>query len=38
MQFESLKVYCDVARYRSFSEAAQANGISQSAASQIVLP
>jgi DNA-binding transcriptional LysR family regulator len=37
MQFESLKVYCDVARYRSFSEAAQANGISQSAASQIVL-
>ncbi len=36
MQFESLKVYCDVARYRSFSEAAGANGISQSAVSQIV--
>ena len=37
MQFESLKVYCDVARHRSFSEAAQANRISQSAVSQIVL-
>jgi DNA-binding transcriptional LysR family regulator len=36
MQFESLKVYCDVARHRSFSEAAGANGISQSAVSQIV--
>jgi DNA-binding transcriptional LysR family regulator len=36
MQFESVKVYCDVARYRSFSEAAGANGISQSAVSQIV--
>jgi DNA-binding transcriptional LysR family regulator len=37
MQFESLKVFCDVARFRSFSQAATANGITQSAASQIVL-
>src|SRR5438067_372145 len=37
MQFESLKVFCDVARCRSFSQAAQANGRSQSAVSQIVL-
>ena len=37
MQFESLKVFCDVARQRSFSSAATANGISQSAVSQIVL-
>ncbi len=37
MQIESLKVFCDVARQRSFSQAAAANGLSQSAASQIVL-
>jgi DNA-binding transcriptional LysR family regulator len=37
MQFESLKVFCDVARCRSFSRAALANGLTQSAASQIVL-
>jgi DNA-binding transcriptional LysR family regulator len=37
MQFESLKVFCDVARYRSFSQAAAANHVTQSAASQIVL-
>ncbi len=36
MQFESLKVFCDVARHRSFSLAALANDVSQSAASQIV--
>lgn len=36
MQFESLKVFCDVARQRSFSEAASSNEISQSAVSQIV--
>jgi DNA-binding transcriptional LysR family regulator len=30
-------VFCDVARQRSFSQAAAANGMSQSAASQIVL-
>ena len=36
MQFESLKVFCDVARYRSFSQAAGANDVTQSAASQIV--
>lgn len=36
MQFESLKIFCDVARHRSFSRAAQANGVTQSAASQIV--
>src|SRR5713226_10631772 len=37
MQFESLQVFCDVARFRSFSQAAQSNNVSQSAASQIVL-
>jgi DNA-binding transcriptional LysR family regulator len=37
MQFESLRVFCDVARFRSFSQAAQSNNLSQSAASQIVL-
>ena len=37
MQFESLKVFCDVVQHRSFSQAAQANKVSQSAASQIVL-
>src|SRR5262245_317090 len=36
MQFESLKVFCDVVRQRSFSQAATANGGSQSAASQVV--
>jgi DNA-binding transcriptional LysR family regulator len=36
MQFESLKVFCDVARYRSFSQAALANKRTQSAVSQIV--
>jgi DNA-binding transcriptional LysR family regulator len=41
MQLESvkldyLKVFCDVARHRSFSQAAAVNGISQSAASQTV--
>lgn len=36
MQFGFLKVFCDVARHRSFSQAAQANDITQSAASQIV--
>jgi DNA-binding transcriptional LysR family regulator len=37
MQLETLKVFCDVARQRSFSLAAQANDITQSAASQMVL-
>ncbi|HYV38217.1 MAG TPA: LysR family transcriptional regulator [Gemmataceae bacterium] len=36
MQFESLKLFCDVARQRSFSQAAQVNGVTQSAASQVV--
>jgi DNA-binding transcriptional LysR family regulator len=36
MQIESLRVFCDVARYRSFSKAADANHVTQSAASQIV--
>jgi DNA-binding transcriptional LysR family regulator len=36
MQFESLKLFCDVARHRSFSQAAQVNGVTQSAASQVV--
>jgi DNA-binding transcriptional LysR family regulator len=37
MQFEALKVFCDVARCRSFSQAAAGNGLSQSAVSQVVL-
>jgi DNA-binding transcriptional LysR family regulator len=37
VQLESLKVYCDVARYGSFSQAAAANHLTQSAASQAVL-
>ncbi len=36
MQLESLKIFCDVARHRSFSQAAQQSGITQSAVSQIV--
>lgn len=36
MQFESLKVFCDVVRNKSFSLAAAANHVTQSAASQIV--
>ena len=36
MQFEALKVFCDIARCRSFSQAAAANGLTQSAASHIV--
>jgi DNA-binding transcriptional LysR family regulator len=36
MQFEALKVFCDIARFRSFSQAAEAHGLTQSAASQIV--
>src|ERR1700741_4966187 len=36
MQMASLKVFCDVARHRSFSQAAQANEITQSAVSHIV--
>ena len=36
MHLTSLKVFCDVVRHRSFSQAAQANDITQSAASQIV--
>src|SRR5215472_2167728 len=39
MQFESLKVFCDVARLRSFSQAAaqaQPKSFTQSAASQVV--
>lgn len=36
MQFESLKVFCDVARNRSFSQAAAANDVTQSAVSQII--
>src|SRR5207302_1975480 len=31
-----LKVFCDVVRYKSFSQAATANEVTQSAASQIV--
>jgi DNA-binding transcriptional LysR family regulator len=37
MQIEALKVFCDVARLRSFSQAATTNGLSQPAVSQIVL-
>lgn len=36
MQIEALQVFCDVARLRSFSRAGEANGITQSAVSQIV--
>lgn len=36
MHVETLKVFCDVARLRSFSQAAQANDVTQSAASQAV--
>jgi DNA-binding transcriptional LysR family regulator len=36
MHLTSLQVFCDVARLRSFSQAAQANDMTQSAASQIV--
>lgn len=36
MQIEALKLFCDVARYRSFSRAATANHLTQSAASHIV--
>src|SRR6266542_2042508 len=36
MQFGSLKIFCDVARRRSFSQAAQANDVTQSAVSQMV--
>lgn len=37
MYFEALKIFCDVVRHRSFSRAAAANQISQSAVSQNVL-
>ena len=36
MQFESLKVFCDVIRNQSFSQAAEENHVTQSAVSQIV--
>jgi DNA-binding transcriptional LysR family regulator len=36
MQFEALKVFCDVARNRSFSQAAQENAVTQSAVSHVV--
>ncbi len=36
MQFESLKVFCEVARSRSFSQAAQTYRVTQSAVSQMV--
>jgi DNA-binding transcriptional LysR family regulator len=36
MQFESLKIFCDVVRSASFSRGAMENGISQSSASQAV--
>lgn len=37
LRLEALQIFCDVARCRSFSQAAAANGVTQSAASQIVL-
>ncbi len=37
MRLDYLKMFCDVARCRSFSEAAQMNHVSQSAVSQVVL-
>jgi DNA-binding transcriptional LysR family regulator len=36
MNLDSLKLYCDVVRLRSFSRAAAANGVTQSAASQSI--
>jgi DNA-binding transcriptional LysR family regulator len=36
MQMKALKVFCDIARFRSFSQAAAAWDLTQSAASQIV--
>src|SRR5882724_3517611 len=36
VQLKTLKVFCDVVRERSFSRAADENGISQSGASQLV--
>jgi DNA-binding transcriptional LysR family regulator len=36
MQFESLKVFCDLAETESFTRAAQINGVSQSAVSQTI--
>jgi DNA-binding transcriptional LysR family regulator len=36
MQFEALKVFCDIAQCRSFSQAASLNDLTQSAASHIV--
>jgi DNA-binding transcriptional LysR family regulator len=36
MQIESLKIYCDVVRFRSFSRGAEVNDVLQSAASQTV--
>jgi DNA-binding transcriptional LysR family regulator len=36
MQLESLQIFCDVARLRSFSQAAAANGRTQSAVSQMI--
>jgi DNA-binding transcriptional LysR family regulator len=36
MQFDFLQVFCDVARHRSFSQAARVKGVTQSAVSQVV--
>lgn len=36
MQIEALKIYCDVARFRSFSRGAEVNDVLQSSASQAV--
>ena len=36
MQFESLKVFCDLAETESFTKAAQINSVSQSAVSQTI--
>src|ERR1700732_5219337 len=37
MHLEAQQVFCDVVRYRSFSQAAAMNHVTQSAASQIVI-
>jgi hypothetical protein len=36
MHLKSLKIYCDIVDKHSFSRAAEANGVSQSNASQVV--
>src|SRR3954470_20208707 len=36
MQFEALKMFCDLATFRSFSKAAEANSISQPTVTRLI--